>query len=112
MKTKLTMLMVALGVSFALPGIAQAQCAAFLPNGFWAVNANGYQGNMFINVDAAGNVTGNITFVGDTDAIRGFWTASACKITFIRVDGNTFNPANALATQSYTGYFYPLLASD
>ena len=96
MKKTLTMLVLALAISVSVPGIAQAQpCGAFLPNGLWNVNANGFQGTLLINVDAAGNVGGNINLIGGgVDAIRGFWTPSGCKITFLRVDGNTFNPAN------------------
>jgi hypothetical protein len=119
MKKTLTMMILALAMSLGVPGNAQAQapsfgpCPTFLPNGFWNVNANGFQGSLFIDVDAGGNVTGSINLSGDgVDTIRGFWTASACKITFLRVDGNTFNPANALNTQAYTGYLYPLLSSS
>jgi hypothetical protein len=118
---KLMTLTMAVGIALGLSGVVQAQapsggpCPANLPLGTWTANANGFQGTLWIGaIDAAGNITvGTITLAGGgVDHIRGFWTASACKITFMRVDGASFNPANALTIQAFTGYVYPALTTN
>ena len=90
---------------------ASGPCPAALPVGSWTLSANGHQGTL--NVTAMNVATGEITggFLsltgGVVDHIRGFWTASACRITFIRFTGNNVALQNATVMQTYTGYAYP-----
>src|SRR4051812_22420404 len=84
---------------------ASGPCPATLPIGVWTIVANGHQGTLNIpvgGIDAAGNLTGTMTLVADgVDAIRGFWTPSSCRITFVRTDGlNPLVVANSAFVQT------------
>jgi hypothetical protein len=111
---------IALGLMLLIPASVDAQapssgpCTWYFPQGTWNITANGRQGTLFVTVDTSGNIGGTITLTGDggVDTIRGFFNASACKLTFLRIDGPSATAANPTTIQAYTGYVYPALATN
>ena len=114
-----TMATFALTAMLSIPAAVHAQalasgpCAWSVAQGTWTITANGNQGSLYIFVDSVGNLSGTMTLTGaGTDAIRGFFNAGACKLTFFRVDGTNVTAANVTTVQTYTGHVYPALASN
>jgi hypothetical protein len=82
------------------------------PAGLWQTNTNGYSGTMMLSVDTAGNVTGWIQGAGIYNPVKGFWNATARKLTIYRtIDGTVANtPPERL--QTFTGYMFPASVSQ
>jgi hypothetical protein len=92
-----------LGTLAALSFNFGAQAAP--PIGSWAFDGNGYTGTLIIkNVDGAGNVSGNLA--GDT--IIGFWSESAQRLMFCRVNGNVNLGTPPSNIQVFTAYQFPV----
>jgi hypothetical protein len=73
------------------------------PQGHWRIVANGFQGNLDIQVDAQGNVTGTIEIdAPNVDQIQGFWDEAEQKVVFQR-----FVKAAGGKPQNYTGFLFP-----
>jgi hypothetical protein len=72
------------------------------PQGHWRIIANGFQGNLDIQVDAQGNVTGSIEIdAPNVDSIKGFWDEAEQRIIFQR-----FVKAAGGSPQNYTGFLF------
>lgn len=76
------------------------------PSGHWRVIANGFQGNLDIQVDPHGNVTGTIEIdVPHVEQVHGLWDEAEQRIIFQRpvaVAGGS--------PQNYTGVEFPASA--
>jgi hypothetical protein len=71
------------------------------PNGHWRIVANGFQGNLDIQV-AQGNVAGTIEIdAPNVDQIQGFWDEDEQKIVFQR-----FVKTSNGSPQNYTGFLF------
>src|SRR5215469_8677535 len=74
-------------------GVASAQT---LPKGKWAIDGNGFAGELNItSMDAQGNLQGTVFGQG----IFGFWDEASQKITFMRIT----DASNVTTFQIYTG---------
>lgn len=83
-------------LTLATTGAASAQT---LPQGKWAIDGNGFVGELNItSVDAQGNLNGTV-FGND---IFGFWDEASKKITFMRI----INPRDVTTFQIYTGFLF------
>jgi hypothetical protein len=109
----------ALVLMFLMSGALHAQapsygpCGATFPLGSWTIDANGHQGTLYITGVNSGVVTGTMVLVGESaSAIRGFWNAAACRLTFVRIPGTNVVSANPTLIQAYTGYAYPVLHTN
>lgn len=89
-------------------------CPANAILGTWNFNSNGHQGAMnVLTLNAAGQITGNVTFPGNVvQQIRGFWSASQCKVFFYRAIGGTPTSTPPENIQIYSGYMYPYSSSN
>jgi hypothetical protein len=68
-------------------------------SGTWKLNANSQEGDLVLQIDGTGNVTG---IVYGADPIFGFWNDGAQEIVFAR----QFNPDDAGSIQVYTGHLF------
>jgi hypothetical protein len=73
------------------------------PIGHWRIIANGFQGNLDINVDPQGNVSGTVEIdAPKIDPIKGFWDEAEQRLIFQRAV-----TAVGGSPQNYTGYLFP-----
>jgi hypothetical protein len=78
---------------------AGAASAQTLPKGKWAIDGNGFAGQLNItSVDAQGNLQGTVFGQG----IIGFWDEASQKITFMRIT----DALNVTTFQIYTGFLF------
>jgi hypothetical protein len=72
------------------------------PSGHWRIIANGFQGNLDIQVDAQGNVTGTIEIdAPNVEQVHGFWDEAEQRIIFqrpVKLAGGS--------PQNYTGFLF------
>ena len=88
-------------------------CPANVVVGAWQLNANGSWAKMNINVDALGNLQGTLTFPnGVIDHIRGFWTASSCRVMFYRTILGSPTSVNPNNLQIFTGHVFPYVSTN
>ncbi|HEX4770043.1 MAG TPA: hypothetical protein VH351_04375 [Bryobacteraceae bacterium] len=97
-----------LGTVAALSFNFGAQAAP--PNGTWAFDGNGYSGTLVITVDSANNLSGNSNLAGDK--IIGFWSESAQRLMFCRVNGSTNLGTPPSNVQVFTAYQFPVNAAQ
>jgi|HubBroStandDraft_2_1064218.scaffolds.fasta_scaffold160742_2 hypothetical protein len=80
-----------------------------LPLGCWTFNANGTQGQLCIpSLESDGSFTGTAKFTGYSNIVTGFWSSGAQQLSFLRL-GVTTDP---FSFQSFTGYLFPVEATD
>jgi hypothetical protein len=77
------------------------------PTGNWAINANGHNGVMVLNV-INGTVTG--TLLGNP--VKGFWTESSQRLVLYRAINGTTLSTPPEFIQIYEGYQFPALSSN
>jgi hypothetical protein len=78
------------------------------PNGNWFVDANGFTGQLAINVATNGVVTGKF----NNDPIGGFWSESCQRLMFYRVTAGFTSSTPPQFIQVFTGYQFPANASQ
>ncbi len=67
----------------------------------WNIHANGGEDKLVLNIDNAGNVTGQFGTV-----IEGFWDADAQRLVFQRMSSSPNVPDAMQDLQVFTGYYY------
>jgi hypothetical protein len=73
-----------------------------VPSGHWRIIANGFQGDLDIQVDALGNVTGTVEIdAPDKDQVQGFWDEAEQRIIFQRPVKHAGG-----SPQNYTGFLF------
>ncbi|TFZ14878.1 hypothetical protein [Bacillus cereus] len=88
------------------PMVENQRYEPFNPNGSWTINANSFIGDLILNIDSAGNVTGNVY---NNPIQGGFFDFESQKIIFQRV----LNPTIKDQNQIYEGYlFRPICQSE